>query len=219
MSWGDGDYEDYLHELGWLEHKPRPPYPRAGHAGETVYSEEWAELMQELDRDGINAPNSMLAGILNNLPARICQRHATICASVITWLGTACGQSIILNGKRFREQGIRWHYVMAWHAENIRRGGVNGGYRIIEHLLAPPDHFGRDFFGIGGITLQRLPELSVNDYETVEHLMAWLGRYGEGFILKCELRIQDINRFERTKRDAEYRGELQRLGLAAKGQE
>lgn len=211
MTWIEGDYEDYLYELGWLQHKPRAPYPRPGHIGERVYTEEWAALMQELDRCGINAPNSMLADILHDLPAPICQRHATICASVITWLGTSCGQSIILNGRHFKTKNVSYPYLLAWHQENTRSMGVNGGFRVIEHLLAPEDHFGRDFLGLGGVTLVRQPELSVNDYETVEHLMQWLSYRGEGFILKCEYRIEQLTRFERTKRDAAYQEEIKQL--------
>lgn len=146
-SWDDGEYEDYLYELGWLDHRPKPPYPRPGFIGETVYAEEWTDLMQKLDRDGINAPNSMLAGILADLPGRIKQRHAFVCASVMCWLGTACGQSIILNGKRHKESAMAYPYLIAWTTENRRMVGCNGGYRTIEHILAPEDHFGVDILG------------------------------------------------------------------------
>ena len=214
MTWIDGDYEDYLHRLGWLEHKPLPPFPRAGFIGEWVYAEEWAALMQELDRDGINAPNSMLSSILNDLPTPITQRHATICASVMCWLGTACGQSIILGSKRHIERGEhRCHaYLMVWIIQNRRSPGTNGGYRLLERLLAPPDHYGTSFYGRD---LVRQPELTADDYETAEHLMVWLGERGEGFILRCEHRIRELERFEQTKRDSQWRTDLKRLGLIA----
>lgn len=215
MSWDDGEYEDYLYDLGWLDHKPKPPYPRPGMVGETVYAEEWAELMQKLDRDGVNAPNSMLAGILNDLPGRITQRHAFVCASVMCWLGTACGQSIILNGKRHQKSALSSPYLVAWSLENTRRVGCNGGYRTIEHILAPEDHFGKDWLMPQmGKRLMRIPDLSVDDFETVEHLMIWLGHHGEGFILRCERRIEELNRFERTKRAADHQRQIERLGLA-----
>lgn len=210
MSWDDGDQEDYLYDLGWLEHKPRAPYPRTGHIGEHVYSEDWEALMLTLDRDGVNAPNSMLAGILTALPENITQRHATICASVVTWLGTSCGQSIILNGRSLKAKGVHQPYLMAWHGQNTRTTGVNSGFRIIEHLLAPEDHFGRNWLFDVGPTLQRIPALTVSDYETVEHLMTWLDYYGEGFLLKCERRIAALTRFEQTKRDAEFRKRVER---------
>jgi len=215
LSFFDDDYKDYLHDLGWLDHKPGRGYPRSGVVGETVYAEEWADLMQKLDRDGINAPNSQLAGILADLQERITQRHAFVCASVMCWLGSACGQSIILNGKRFREH-IRNPYLVAWTMENQRSTGVNNGYRTIEHILAPDDHFGVDVLMPNlGKRLMRLPELSVSDLETVDHLMVWLGRHGEGFILRCERRIEELNRFEWTKRADKHRQDMERCGLAA----
>lgn len=216
MSWGDGDYEDYLYEMGWLDHKPKQPYPRPGFVGETVYAEEWAELMQKLDRDGINAPNSMLAGILNDLPARITQRHAFVCASVMCWLGTSCGQSIVLNGKRLRKDGLSRPYLVAWTLENQRAPGVNSGYRTVEHILAPEDHFGTDcLMPQMGKRLMRIPELSVDDLETIDHLMTWLGHEGDGLILRCERRIDELNRFESTKRHAAHRQKLEQLGFTA----
>lgn len=213
MSWHDGETEDYLFDLGWLEHKPRPPYPRPGHIGEHVYSEDWATLMLTLPRDGINAPNSTLAEMLCALPERITQRHATICASIVTWLGTSCGQGVILNGRRYRDKGIHQPYLLAWHAQNTRSAGVNNGFRIIEHILAPEDHFGIDPLWNLGPRLQRIPDLTVYDYETVELLMTWLDYHGEGFILGCERRIEALTRFEQTKRDSAHRQNIQKLGL------
>lgn len=213
MTWVDGDYQDYLNGLGWLEHKPMPPYPRPGCVGEFVYAEEWSTLMQKLDEeDGYNAPNSMLATVLTDLPTPITQRHATLCASVVCWLGTACGQSIVLGGKRHVEHGIdRCHaYLMAWTVQNRRSSGTSG-FRMLERLMAPLDHYGRHVFL--GPELVRQPEMTADDYETAEHLMVWLGERGEGFILRCEHRIRELNRFEETKRDSLHRQNLAQLGL------
>jgi hypothetical protein len=198
-----GEYEDYLFDLGWLTNTPLPPHPRPKHAGEEVYAEEWSKLMQNKPQDGCRAPNSMLAEILWYLPGRINQRHATICATVVCWLGTSCGQAVVLNGKRFQESNL-FHsdtcYSIAWHLENQRQASVNHGFRTLEHLLAPEDHYGTDMLGFGGRCVVKRPTLSVDDFETVEHLMHWLGRHGAGFILGCEHRVRERTDWERVQR-------------------
>lgn len=199
----DGEYEDYLYELGWLTHTPMPPHPRPKHSGEEVYAEEWSKLMQEKPEHGYHAPNSMLANILDDLPAKLTQRHATICATVVCWFGTSVGQSIILHAKRYREQDshtARAAYLVAWTLENQRVPYVNHGFRMLEHLLGQPEDYGVPMLGIGLRQLVRRPTLSVEDYETVEHLMSWLGDKGTGFILRCEKRIEERNEWERVKR-------------------
>lgn len=205
MSWMEGDYEDYLLGLGWLQHTPLPPYPRAGCIGEMVYAEEWAKLMQEKDRYGLNAPNGKLASILSNHPTPLTQRQATICATVVCWLGTNCGQSVILGARRLIEKA-REHsgpaFVMSWAIQNHRINGVNHSFSALEHLLAPPDHYGKDVF-LGGRTLVRRPDLSVDDYEVVDHLMYWLGG-AEGFFLACETRIKELEDWEAQKRAAKH---------------
>jgi hypothetical protein len=200
----EGEYEDYLYSLGWLEHKPLPPYPRASFIGETVYAEEWAKLMQE--RGTYSTPNSKLVDILSSHPTPLTQRQATICATVMCWLGTNCGQAVILGARRLIEKAKEHPapaFVMSWANQNRRIYGINHSYTALEHLLAPPDHYGKDYIGIGGRTLIRRPELTVDDYEVVEHLMYWLGG-AEGFILRCEHRIAELEKWEEQKRAAQH---------------
>lgn len=211
----DDDEEDYLHALGWLQNEPLPPSPRKAHIGEHVYSEEWRELMLTHERYAVIAPNSKLAGILHQHPRRLIQRHATICATFVCWLGTACGMSMRLTAERRISEGDypgrAW--LCAWAGENMRRTGVNHGYRMIEHLLAKPSDLGRDYLGHGGLTLVRRPRLSLDDYEVIEILVQWLGDYGSGFLIRCERRIEELNRFDRATRLAEHRETLAKLGL------
>ena len=200
----DCEYEDYLFERGWFEYTPiRTCYPRRGHIGERVYFEEWQHLMRELPQDGYHVPNSMLVDILWKHPSYVTQRHASICTSVVIWLGTACGQGIRLSANRLVEKfheypGRAW--LTAWTTQNTRSPGINHGYRTIEHLLAPDDHFGRYITSLCGETLKKRPKLTVDDYECVEHLMEWLGENGQGFVLKCERRIEELTHWERVQR-------------------
>lgn len=203
MSWSDDDpeYEDYLHEVGWFVHAPGTGYPRQGHIGEHIYTDEWSKLMRRLERDGLHAPNGKLASILSKLPGRITQRHATICARFSCWLGTNCGMSLVYSARRLmeknHERGER-AFAMQWAIENERSPGLNSGFRLIEWLLAPEDHFGATLFGLGGRGLLKAPDLSVEDYETVEHLMRWFGsEEGLSFIGRAEHRIKEHTRIER----------------------
>lgn len=209
MQMDDPDYEEYLFEKGWFDYSPvrSQKYPRPGHIGERVYLEEWQHLMRELPSDGYHVPNSMLVDILWQHPGYVTQRHASICTSVVLWLGTNCGQSIRLGANRMVEQnhehpGRAW--LMTWATENHRASCVNHGVRTIEHLIAPDDHFGVDsLFPLAGEYLRKRPELTADDVECIDHLMYWIGDRGQGFILKCERRIEELHKWERVKRTAE----------------
>lgn len=199
----DAEYEDYLFEKGWFEYTPvRSCYPRVGHIGEHVYNEEWQKLVRELPEYGEMVPNAMLVDILWNHPGYVTQRHASICTSFVIWLGTNCGQSIRLNAERLIQQhergGNAW--LMSWAVSNHRASFVNYGARNIEHLLAPDDHFGIAILNpLGGQSLLKRPELTVDDLECIEHLLYWLGDKGQDFIRKCERQIDRLQKFERTK--------------------
>lgn len=198
----DSEYEDYLYDLGPLQHVPVRP-PRAGFIGETVFAERWAKYMAEAPRHGYDSwrlcPNARLAEILSELPSRISQRHATVCASIVCWLGTNCGHATLDEAKKLGAMMFPGYgYIAAWAIENKRSSHVNRGVRCLEHLLAPEDHYGKCIF-TGALVLQRRPDLTVEDYETAEHLWSWLASDpGRAFVQGCERVI--------TKRQAaEYR--------------
>lgn len=191
----DCEYEEYLYDLGPLQHAPVRP-PRAGFIGENVFAERWAKYIAKGPRYGFDSwrhcPNAVLADILTELPARITQRHASVCASIVCWLGTNCGRATLEEAEKYAKTMFAG-YTAAWAIENKRTGHVNGGVRCLEHLLAPEDHYGKCLF-TGGIVLRRRPELTAEDYETAEHLWAWLGSDpGRAFTQGCK---QEITRRE-----------------------
>ncbi len=195
----EGDYDDYLHALGELSHKPIIP-PREGFPGENVYAFEWETLNATVGRPDLDPPNALLANILYDMQRRITQRHASVAASFITWLGTNAGMCFKLTAQRIREESrglltLEDAYGCAWAIENRRRSHVNSGSRAIEHILAGVDDFGKDLFG-GMYGLRRAPDLHVEDYETIEHLVAWLASpRAVEFVARCEYLIDLRGRY------------------------
>lgn len=193
----DAEYSRYLESIGELQHKPIDG-PRGGHAGENIFSYAWAMKM-ETERKERDPPNWPLVQILWNLDMRITQRHANVAASFITWLGTNSGNCIIQRARSLydtsRHTNLEDCFVAAWSIENMRRIGTNRGTRVIESMLAPGDHFGPDLFG-GSYGLRRVPDLSVEDFETVDHVAHWCGSTeGCAFIRRCESLITMRERY------------------------
>lgn len=189
--------DDYLYDLFPLEHKPLRP-PRQGHIGEAVYCSMWETFMARRN-DAIEPDAAQFADVLANFPKRINQRHATVVASIVCWLGTSCGRGFIDQAKRIGDERP-FHrqdkFILAWALENHRRGFVNSGVRTIEHCMA---HDPRRY-------PDGLPELSADDYEAAECLMQWLGTGdGEQFITCCEQEITRLHRIESDKKIAEWR--------------
>lgn len=178
-----------------IVHEPLRP-ARNGTIGEVVYSTQWKALMETLPHP--DAPDcTRLADILNHLPMQIEQRHATAAASFVCWLGTNCGRSFLMLGKRAAEGQRPLNKVKAWLGEwaweNARVRGVNHGTRTVEHCLAPADHMGS-----GGLSC--IPDLSVTDYEVIDHVVMWLASLdGERFIEHCEKEIELRKQLEQTK--------------------
>lgn len=199
----DSEYEDYLFQQGWFDYRPvHSGFPRNGHIGESVYFDAWRNLMREPARDGEPIPNGMLAHMLRELPGYVTQRHASICTSVVTWLGTSCGQSVRYEAERLVEKGSAFRgkaWIASWAMHNTRANSVNLGVRTVEQLLAPEDHFGREVFS-GMVVLQKRPKISSDDLECIDHLMKWFGEEGESFIAEC-----DKVREERRKAEFEFR--------------
>jgi hypothetical protein len=184
--------EQPLLNAQWLLHRPIAG-PRTGHIGERVFCERWIGLQQsEGDFHEAAEPEhtTKLARILNNaqLPV-IGERECSVAASWACYLGCNVGASVISLGDRLRDgAGAYRRFAAAWAIHNTRSIGVNGGYRSIEIFLAPADHRKSDLFSFGG--LKRAPDLSITDYEVVEHLWLWLGSdEGSAWLDGCQREI------------------------------
>ncbi|WP_162600826.1 hypothetical protein [Paraburkholderia sp. C35] len=176
--------------------------PRADVIGEVVMAEKWQEYMQRLapsihdecDEYGFRS-------LMASFPFPLTQRLATVAASFIQWLGTNCGRCFLGDAEKAAKALDNRHdaYAAAWALENVRHLGINGGVRTIEAALAPKDHYQ---YG----ALKRLPDLTEQDYEAVEHVVLWLGmREGKAFIAECEREITQRLDAQRHARIAEWR--------------
>lgn len=174
-----------------IEHRAVRP-PREGMVGEEVFAARWQELMaQEPEWDDYA---TMLHAVLRDYTFPIGQREAEVAASVIQWLGTNAGESVVHKAdsiSRFlwpnRLPGEDVHsaaYVAAFTMTNRRDRCVNMGVRAVEGILARESDLGYGRYGCYGVV--RLPPVSANDVEVVEHVMYWLGSTtGASFLKTC----------------------------------
>lgn len=167
-------YNDKIMSLSILPilHQPLIP-PRADLALERFFAEQWRLLMaSEIESE--HADITPLGAILYPLTDTPDQRQAALAASFVTWLGTNCGQSFLIQADRLAgDLGSQHGYLAAWAIQNHRRHAVNSGLRTIEHLAQ---------LAAGG----RLPNLTLDDAEVIEHVVAWLATdEGQGFLADC----------------------------------
>lgn len=194
-------------DLRKLQHKPIQP-PRKGHLGEQVYASMWEAFMTRPPAESWDAPSPIEEVMWNSLQ-QITQRHASVLASVVCWLGTNCGNCMLQQAEKERE-AERWDadkcYLLSWTLQNRRRLGVNSGVRTIETLLAPPDTVVRTM-RLGEPHLKVQPALSAEDLEAVDHLMLWLAEpAGRAFVTQCEAEIRRLqDEHELAKRAAHLR--------------
>lgn len=191
-----------------LTHEPMMP-ARKGHDGEQVYSSMWRAMMVEVwEEDSFDGEDSTpIETILGYMPVKLTQRHATVAATVICWLGCNMGNALMHRARREIAAG-RWDadvaYLLAWTLDNKRTPYVNSGVRSIEYMLAlPEDRNDRTSFLDSGLT--KLPDLSAADLEVVEHVMRWLpSKRGQQFIRLCEREIERLRDEERRRKAAEF---------------
>jgi hypothetical protein len=188
----------------WRVHRPIDG-PRAHHIGEQVFCEKWLELQRrDIDFREVDEPEhtAKLARIIINarLP-EIGKRECSVAASWACYLGCNIGASVIHLGDRLKDgAGAYRRFVAAWGIHNTRSIGVNGGYRAIEIMLAPADCLNTDPFSYGG--LKCAPDLSLTDYEVIEHLWLWLGT-DEGSIWLADC-LREIDRRQAAAWRAEH---------------
>lgn len=157
--------------------------PRPDHAGERIYTEQWAALAPTWvglwDDD-----ETVFRSVFKDYGWHPGQREATITASFMCWLGANVGQGFLAAARsmaraypHLREQG----YLMAWAVENNRTFGVNFGMRTLEFILTP-----RGDLKDGGRA-----ELSARDLEAVDCLVRWLATArGQAFVAACDDAIE-----------------------------
>lgn len=193
-------------ELFPLTHRPILP-AREGHDGEQVFSSMWEAAMALPGRVYLHEEPLPIQLVLSNFRKPITQWHASILASVVTWLGTACGEGVLSVAERIQNSGAcpspHYAYLMAWSVINHRHVGVNYGIRSVEFLLARPEQR-RQVRGIMDTGLRELPELSADDLEVIDHLMVWLAESeGQRFLTRCKAKLAGLERERHVLRAAD----------------
>ena len=183
--------------------------PRTSFTGECMFAASWLRLMASPVVEDDNNPrgySNKLELILSDYPHEINQRTASIAASFVTWLGTNCGMSFLMEARKLSKMlgdDMKGH-VSAWAIENIRVRGINGGIRTVEAVLAK-ESSSVDLYGFRPNT----PILSAAEVEVVENLVEWISsEEGRGFVGKCESAIEHLKNStaeeERRQRRAKH---------------
>jgi hypothetical protein len=192
-----------------LDHRAINP-PSASLVGEKVFAQRWQDLMALHKKHGHDPEKPMIEEVLRRMLCEVRQRHATVAATFIQWLGTNGGRAFIDEGERLGKlMTCRAHgYLGAWAVENYRCPGINSGIRAIEYILAPADYY------CEGI-LKQIPEVSADDYEVVEHVIWWLAEDGREFLQGCLKEIERQTEIERDRRLRKFAKETDNHRLLA----
>lgn len=175
-----------------LDHSPIHPV-RKSVIGEGIFLSVWQNQMASHQEGGCQCDNSCaLDHILQQLPDRVTQRHATVAASFITWLGTNGGRAFLDQAERYKKAlpSTLSAYSCAWAEVNRRSVGVSFGIRTIEAFLGPLELVTE----VHDVWKARklLPELTVADYETVEAVVEWLStQAGSKFLTTCAQQVRE----------------------------
>lgn len=176
-----------------FDHTPVRP-ARDGCIGEQIFLKNWVDLVTydhgyHPDYDG---PNGILISIIQPGDGIITQRHATVAASMLRWLGTNNGRGLLDKAEHLAEKLSNRPdgFVAAWALECRRSMSVNSG-------LNGPDHV---MMAAG----TRIPEkLSQDDLETMASIMEWLAAEtvtrlcnGASFLRKCQEDVAEAVRAE-----------------------
>lgn len=189
-----------------LDHVATLP-PRASVVGEGVFLSAWQKLMADSAVGYDEGPHPcLLHDILAHLQEPVEQRHATVAATFIKWLGTNGGRDLIDRSERLKSSGMApvHAYCSAWAILNRRDPCISHGIRTIEGILGPIEL-------VTQITNYReiykwLPKLTVSDYETVEAVVTWLAsEEGVDFVGRCHEAIQKAHSDQRQAEMNAYR--------------
>lgn len=179
-----------------FDHTPVRP-AREGCLGEQVFLKNWQELLA-LDNGyhpDFDGPNGMFMHVVSPGDAKLTQRHATVAASLLRWLGTNNGLAFLQSADLMcevvgdREEG----YICEWALENRRSQTTNSGIRVLEAVMMAQ----------GAV---KPPKLSADDCETMEQVLMWLASShsvyvvsGQDFLKKCRADIEAGLRAERSR--------------------
>lgn len=180
------DFEFSPREVALINEPMRRP--RKGTPGEVVFAEGWKSTMSHTP-DEVNMPNAALHGVLRHIGHELNQRSATVAASLITYLGTQGGASLLAEARRLAKSGhymnVEDAYLAAWSVENARRSYTSGGVRTLEYCMTPEENFKdmRPGTSQPGVT----PAVSAEDLEVADDVMRWLATgAGQQFLGYCE---------------------------------
>jgi hypothetical protein len=180
-----------------LQHEPAHP-PRDGTPSEGIYLRAWQAFIRRATELAIAQSDESddFRAIFHNANRELTQGMATAAASLITWLGTNCGQSFLFTAKRRAEEAPRgWGETTAWLAqwaiENERVIYINHGLRTIEFLMAPIYPI-RASGGFGDrVDWKLVPEVTMEQIDAVECVVRWLSTsQGQTFVASCESQIK-----------------------------
>lgn len=181
----DAGPSEEIAAIASLSHTPVRP-PRRTFLREQIYANRWAKL--------IAANPRVLMSILTDYLAPVGQREATVVASFVTWLGTNIGQALLEDAAKrtplspfadwTKELAATDAFLSAWAHENRRQLGVNRGMRTLEAILQDD-------------SASQPQRPSADDYEVVEHLVIWLGRFGgQRFLAGCRAEADAVASIE-----------------------
>ncbi|AYG47809.1 hypothetical protein DV532_26355 (plasmid) [Pseudomonas sp. Leaf58] len=170
--------------------------------GEVVFMRRWQALQDADDKpEYLDGRNSILRDILAMARHETTQRDASVCASLIRWLGTNNGKAFLdaaedMVGKLAdRKRG----FVAAWAVANIRDRQYNLGLNCVDAVLAP------DHARLGAAALDTEWQASADDIDTINMMIQWLGSpRGAEFLEGCRKEIATELAAERQRRMSEH---------------
>ena len=168
-----------------LIHEPLNPI-REDVVGERIFVEEWQTYLNQKLEWPLEDRHRFSLIFMNHciIPG---QREATVCASLMKWFGTNLGRDFLERAQaRFDKEGRKsTSFLELWAVENYRQVYLNRGIRILEWVMS--EHRAFDQY-------ERYPivsMLTLEDYETAEHLVMWLSTIeGQAFLSRCREKIK-----------------------------
>ena len=199
-----------------LDHESVHP-SRGGMPGETAFLTAWQDLMAAADADDeVEHPLHGAHGTYWSPDPEPDQDDATMAATLVQWLGTNAGACLVLLARQLAGGGLSGPdaFRAAWAVTNSRRRASNFDMRSIESMMVPPDA-PRNLDGMP----HRLPVISPRQYETAEHVCAWLGTTsGTAFLEAREREIEAFRAHEQVRlREANRSGRSATPGMSQQG--